>query len=59
MRGLVATFLDPRCKSLSFASESQIIRTEALLKEVYEEARQNLGIIQQQQKSRSPDNSLL
>src|SRR5688572_24367189 len=29
--GLIATFLDPRCKSLSFASESQIIRTKTLL----------------------------
>ncbi len=57
--GLIAAFLDPRCKSLGFASESQIIRTKILLREIYDEAKQNLGTIQQQQKSQSPGNSLL
>ncbi len=37
--GLITTFLDPRCKSLDFASESQIIRTKTLLREIYDEAK--------------------
>lgn len=57
--GMIATFLDPRCKSLSFASESQINRTKTLLRVIYEEAKQDLGIIEQQQNSQSIDNPLL
>ena len=57
--GMIATFLDPRCKSLSFATESQRNRTKTLLKKIYNEKRQDSGIIQQQKKSQSPVNSLL
>ena len=58
--GMIATFLDPRCKSLNFASESQITKTITLLRKIYEEAKQGLGTIQQQQSSsHSPGNSLL
>ncbi len=37
--GLIAAFLDLRYKSLSFASESQIIRIKILLREIYDEAK--------------------
>jgi hAT family C-terminal dimerisation region len=57
--GMIATFLDPRCKSLNFASDSQITRTKTLLREIYKEAKQDLGPIQQQQISQSPVNPLL
>ena len=43
---MIATFLDPRCKSLNFASETQKTNTKNLLKKVYDEAKQNLGTIQ-------------
>ena len=56
--GLIAAFLDLRCKSLSFASESQIIRTKILLREIYEKTKEDLGIVQQQL-LQSPENSLL
>jgi len=56
---LIAAILDPRCKYLGFASESQIIRTKNLLKEIYEKAKEDLGVVQQQQQSQSPGNSLL
>ena len=56
---MIATFLDPRCKSLNFASETQKTNTKNLLKKVYDEAKQNLGTTQQQVNSQSPGNSLL
>ena len=56
--GMIATFLDPRCKSLSFASESQKTRTKALLKEIYEAEKQELDN-NHQQNLQSPDNPLL
>src|SRR4051794_5331775 len=40
---LIAAILDPRCKYLSFASESQITRTKNLLREIYEKAKEDLG----------------
>lgn len=55
--GLIAAILDPRCKYLRFASESQITSTKNLLREIYEKAKEDLGAVQQQ--SQSPGNSLL
>ncbi|GET04177.1 hypothetical protein RCL_jg24505.t1 [Rhizophagus clarus] len=46
-----------RCKSLNFASESQKNQTKALIREIYNEKRQDLDSIQQQQ-SPSPNNSI-
>ena len=43
--GMITTFLDPKCKFLSFATESQRNRTKTLLKKIYNEKRQDLGII--------------
>jgi hypothetical protein len=57
--GLIAEILDPRCKYLGFVSESQVIRTKNLLREIYEKAKEDLGVVQQQQQSQSPGNSLL
>ena len=57
--GMIATFLDPRCKSLNFASEAQITKTRNLLRKIYDEAKQNLGTTQQQVNSQSPGNALL
>jgi hypothetical protein len=63
--GMIATFLDPRCKSLNFASELQKNQTKVLLKEIYNKKKQELSglnTIQQQQQSQlqsSPTNSLL
>ncbi|CAB4401701.1 unnamed protein product [Rhizophagus irregularis] len=48
---------DPRCKSLNFANESQKNQTKALFREIYNEKRQELSTIQQQQ-SLSPDNTI-
>ena len=45
--GMIATLLDPRCKSLNFADESQKIQTRDLLKEIYNKKKQELGMIQQ------------
>jgi hypothetical protein len=42
---MVATLLDPRCKSLSFASESQRTRAKNILREKAEEAKQDLGTV--------------
>ena len=42
---MIAAILDPRCKFLSFASESQMIRTKNLLREIYEKAKEDLGVI--------------
>jgi hypothetical protein len=55
--GMIATLLDPRCKSLDFAAESQKNQTKALLREIYNEKKQELGTIQQV--SQPPVNSLL
>ena len=44
--GMIATLLDPRCKSLNFADELQKIRTRDLLKEIYNKKKQELGTIQ-------------
>jgi hypothetical protein len=55
--GMIATLLDPRCKSLNFANESQKNQTKALFREIYNEKRQELSTIQQQQ-SLSPDNTI-
>jgi hypothetical protein len=57
--GMIATFLDPRCKSLNFATEEQKSRTKALLREIYNKKRDDLGLIQQQLQPQSPVNSLL
>ena len=57
--GMITTFLDPRCKSLSFASELQKIKTKTLLKEIYEEAKWDLGTASQQANLESPHNPLL
>jgi hypothetical protein len=57
--GMIATFLDPRCKSLNFASESQKTRTKTLLREIYEKEKRDLGTNHQQQNSQSPGNPLL
>ena len=59
--GMIATFLDPRCKSLSFANELQKDQTKTLLKRIYNERKQELGIIQQQQQPQpqSPTSSFL
>ncbi|CAG8726929.1 11535_t:CDS:2 [Funneliformis caledonium] len=38
-KGMIAAILDPRCKFLSFASESQIIRTKNLLREIMKKPR--------------------
>ena len=46
--GMIATLLDPRCKSLNFANESQRNHTKALLREIYNVKKQELGVIQQQ-----------
>ncbi|CAB4493022.1 unnamed protein product [Rhizophagus irregularis] len=54
---MIATLLDPRCKSLNFANESQKNQTKALFREIYNEKRQELNTIQQQQ-SLSPDNTI-
>ncbi|CAB5359578.1 unnamed protein product [Rhizophagus irregularis] len=54
---LIASLLDPRCKSLNFANESQKNQTKALFREIYNEKRQELSTIQQQQ-SLSPDNTI-
>lgn len=56
--GMIATLLDPRCKSLNFANESQKNQTKALLREIYNEKKQELGVIQQQI-SETPANPLL
>jgi len=45
--GMIAILLDPRCKSLNFADDSQKNRTRDLLKEIYSKKKQELGIIQQ------------
>ena len=45
--GMIATLLDPRCKSLNFANESQKNQTKAILREIYNEKKQELGVIQQ------------
>ena len=42
---MIATLLDPRCKSLNFADELQKIRTRDLLKEIYNKKKQELGTI--------------
>jgi len=55
---MVATLLDPRCKSLSFASESQRTRAKNILREKAEEAKQDLGAVGAVQ-SQSPNNPLL
>ena len=55
--GMIATLLDSRCKSLNFANKSQKNQTKALLREIYNEKRQELSTIQQQQ-SLSPDNTI-
>ena len=55
--GMVATLLDPRCKSLNFANESQKNQTKDLLREIYNEKKQELGVIQQV--SQLPGNPLL
>ena len=55
---MVATLLDPRCKSLSFASESQRTRAKNILREKAEEAKQDLGTVGAV-RSQSPDNPLL
>ncbi len=49
--GMVATLLDPRCKFLNFANELQKSQTKALLREIYNEKKQKLGIVTQQQVS--------
>jgi len=48
---MVATLLDPRCKFLNFANELQKSQTKALLREIYNEKKQKLGIVTQQQVS--------
>ena len=57
--GMVATLLDPRCKSLNFASDSQKNQTRTLLREIYNEKKQELGVIQPQVVSQLPVNPLL
>ncbi|CAB4418984.1 unnamed protein product [Rhizophagus irregularis] len=57
--GMIATFLDPRCKSLNFAFESQLTRTKSLLREIYVKAKQDLGANREHQNSQSPGNPLL
>lgn len=58
--GMIATLLDPRCKSLDFADELQKIRTKDLLKEIYNEKKQELGMTQQASQARPQvNNSLL
>ena len=55
---MIATLLDPRCKSLNFADELQKIRTRDLLKEIYNKKKQELGTIQSQTRPQV-NNSLL
>ena len=45
--GMIATLLDPRCKFLNFADELQKSQTKALLREIYNEKKQELGITAQ------------
>jgi hypothetical protein len=54
---MIATLLNSRCKSFSFANESQKSQIKALLREIYNKKRQEFSTIQQQQ-SLSPDNSI-
>src|SRR5581483_4753791 len=57
---MIATLLDPRCKSLNFADELQKIQTRDLLKEIYNKKKQELGMIQQAPRARPQvNNSLL
>ena len=58
--GMVATLLDPRCKFLNFADESQKSQTKALLKEIYNKKKQELGmVVARQQAPQLPNNHLL
>ena len=60
---MITILLDLRCKSLNFIFSLQIIRTKALLKEIYEEEKkiheENEIVVNNQQRRKSPGNSLL
>ena len=45
--GMVVTLLDPSCKFLNFADESQKSQTKAFLREIYNEKKQELGMVTQ------------
>jgi len=41
---MVATLLDPKCKFLNFADKLQKSQTKALLRKIYNEKKQELGM---------------